>query len=429
MIRKQKGAIGTFAATRPVEAGANALLNNILWTSLYQIRDTGSFQKRIGKATFEAKNGTGYDLTHIKYVLMGDPTIRLQYPRYESRIDSITGLASDTMRALSKITIYGKIIHPDTSIWSTYNGKLVLKIFDVPRHIDMLDEDGRDYHFNLAGGIIFSGTQQVKNGKWKIEFVVPKDISFLNSNGKIINYFFNNENDGQGIYTNFYIGGINPNAEIDTTGPDISLFLNNRNFRSGDVVNNNFRLLADFFDEAGINTTGTTGHKIDGVLDGNENDKIDLTSFYTADSVYKFGHLEYEFNSIEDGIHSLKIKAWDTYNNSSVKDITFKVSTANAVSIMNVFNFPNPFTERTSFTFQHNYPEAISVKIKIYTVAGRLIEEISRENIPDKFVIINWNGTDRDGEKLANGIYIYKLVLTTGSGEIKTETGKLAVLR
>jgi hypothetical protein len=195
------------------------------------------------------------------------------------------------------------------------------------------------------------------------------------------------------------------------------------------MVNNNFKLLADFFDESGINTTGTIGHKIDGVLDGNENDKIDLTSFYTADSLYKYGHIEYDFSSIEDGIHSLKLKAWDTYNNSSDKTITFKISSSSTVSVMNVYNYPNPFTDRTSFTFQHNYPEAISVNIKIYTVAGRLIEEIDKNNVPDKFVVIDWNGTDRDGERLSNGIYIYKLTVTTSSGEAKTETGKLAVLR
>ncbi len=429
MIHRGKGAIGTFAATRPVDAYQNEVLNNALWTSLYQNRDTSLFQKRLGIGTFEAKNGTGYDLSHIKYVLMGDPTVRLQTPRYESRIDSIIGLAADTMRALSKITIYGKVIHPDTSIWSSYNGSLLLKIFDVPRHIDMLDEESRDYNFTLPGGIIFSGTQQVKDGRWKIEFVVPKDISFQNNRGKIINYFYNPEADGQGMFTNFFIGGINPNAALDTTGPDISIFLNNRSFKSGDVVNNNFKLLVDFFDESGINTTGTIGHKIDGVLDGNENDKIDLTSFYTADSLYKYGHIEYDFSSIADGVHSLKVKAWDTYNNSSDETVNFKISSSSAVSIMNVYNFPNPFTDKTSFTFQHNYPEAIAVRIKIYTVAGRLIEEIDKENVPDKFVKIDWNGTDRDGEKLANGIYIYKLTIITGTGESKTETGKLAVLR
>ena len=89
----------------------------------------------------------------------------------------------------------------------------------------------------------------------------------------------------------------------------------------------------------------------------------------------------------------------------------------------------NPFKDNTTFTFQHNYPDAINVKIKIYTVAGRLIKELDNNNISDKFVTINWTGKDEDGETLANGIYIYKLIVQAGDGKSVTEMGKLAVLK
>jgi hypothetical protein len=107
-------------------------------------------------------------------------------------------------------------------------------------------------------------------------FIVPKDISYRNQHGKLINYFYNSSADGSGLDTSFIIGGINLNAPVDTTGPIISLFLNTRNFKSGDIVNPDFKLLADLFDESGINTTGTIGHKIEGIIDNNENNKYDL---------------------------------------------------------------------------------------------------------------------------------------------------------
>jgi hypothetical protein len=423
-----KGAIGTIAATRPVYGQQNSVFNNSFWSKLLFPRDTLLYQTRFGKAVFQTKQ-IYYSVNDLKFLLICDPTLRVQVPRYQSIVDSISGLSNDTMRALSRIKIYGSIMRPDSSFWGDYDGKIFLKIFDVTRQISMTDEDGFLFNFKLPGGIIYSGTQSVNNGKWVAEFIVPKDISYLNQNGKIINYFYNNSADGSGLYTDFIVGGINPNAPVDTTGPDVKLFIDSRNFRSGDVVNPSFKLIGDLFDESGLNTSGTIGHKIEAVLDNIETNKYDLTAFYNSDTTYKSGTLEYDFSNIALGKHSLKLKAWDTYNNSSETEIEFNVSSSDALQVTNVYNYPNPFRDNTAFTFQHNYPNPVNVKIKIYTVAGRLIKEIENKEITDKFVVIDWSGKDEDGETLGNGVYIYKLTVDNGNGQSVTTTGKLAVLK
>jgi hypothetical protein len=427
-MANNKGAIGTIAATRPVYGQQNSVFNNSFWSKLLFPRDTLLFQTRFGKASFLTKQ-VYYTVNDLKFLLICDPTLRVQIPRYRSNVDSIAGLSNDTMRALSRIKIYGSIIRPDSSFWGDYNGKIFLKIFDVTKQISMTDEDGFLFNFKLPGGIIYSGTQAVKNGKWVAEFIVPKDISYLNQNGKIINYFYNNSADGSGLYTDFIVGGIDPNAPVDTTGPNIKLFIDSRNFRSGDVVNPSFKLIGDLFDESGINTSGTIGHKIEAVIDDNETHKYDLTTFYNSDTSYKSGTLEYDFSEIALGKHTLRLKAWDTYNNSSEAEIEFNVSSSDVLQVTNVYNYPNPFRDNTAFTFQHNYPNSVNVKIKIYTVAGRLIKEIENKEINDKFVVINWTGKDEDGETLGNGVYIYKLTVDDGSGQSVTTTGKLAVLK
>ena len=267
------------------------------------------------------------------------------------------------------------------------------------------------------------------NGKWTTEYVVPRDISYLNQRGKLVNYFFNNHADGSGLNTNFFVGGINSSAPLDTTGPIINAFLNDRNFRTGDVVNENFKLIADLFDESGINTTGTIGHKLEATIDGDENHKYDLTNFYNSDTSYKSGSLSYDFTGVAVGKHTLKLKAWDTYNNSSEVMLDFNVITGGGLQVINVFNYPNPFKGSTAFTFQHNYPGTISARIKVYTVAGRMIKQIDIPSTNDKFVYVPWDGKDADGETLGNGIYIYKLVVTTEEGTNLSNTGKLAVLK
>jgi hypothetical protein len=335
------------------------------------------------------------------------------------------------MKALSRIKIFGSVIKPDSSLWSDYNGKLVLKIYDVDRNVATSEDCNPAFiqNFRLNGGIIYSGTKNVINGKWSVEFIVPKDISYQNQQGRLIDYFYNNQYDGAGINRNFIVGGIDPNAAIDSTGPRISMFINTRNFRSGDIVNDNFKFIADLFDESGINTTGTLGHKLEGILDGNENNKYDLTNYYNSDTTYTSGTLEYDFAGITMGRHTLKLRAWDTYNNSSDGTIEFDVSSTGTLQVTNIYNYPNPFHSNTAFTFQHNYPADISVKIKVYTVAGRLIKEIGKQNIADKFVVIDWDGKDQDGETLGNGVYIYKMVVESVDGLSVTNTGKLAVLK
>ena len=93
-------------------------------------------------------------------------------------------------------------------------------------------------------------------------------------------------------------------------------------------------------------------------------------------------------------------------------------------------NYPNPFSESTYFTFQHNLNEPIDVKINIYTVYGRKIKEIDEYGITDKFVKIFWDGRDEDGDRLANGTYLYKLIIKNQNGDFsKSYLGKLAVMR
>ncbi len=422
-----KGTIGTLAASRPVYAGDNQILMRDFFHNLYQQRDTLLLQERFGAADFQTKQAH-YDVNALKYILLCDPTIRIQLPRYQSKIDSISGLSADTMRALSRINIYGSIIYPDSSLWQTYNGAIDMKVFDVPNFISITDECAT-YNFTLHGGLIYSGSQNIRNGKWKIEYVVPRDISYQNRNGKMTDYFYSSQADGAGIYKNFIIGGVDPNAAVDTTGPQISLYLNSRNFHSGDPVNNDFTLIADLSDESGINTTGTIGHKIEAELDNDVKNKFDLSSFYNSDTTYKTGSLTYDFKGIADGKHNILFTAYDTYNNGTTKNIDFNVMSAAPLQIVNVYNFPNPFRDKTVFTFQHNYPGLINVKIKIYTVSGRLIKQLSKNNVPDKFVEVEWNGADEDGDAIANGVYLYALSVTSADGTSRTTIGKMAALK
>jgi len=124
------------------------------------------------------------------------------------------------------------------------------------------------------------------------------------------------------------------------------------------------------------------------------------------------------------------VKAWDIYNNSSESEIVFEVRSAADFAIYNVVNFPNPFSGNTVFTFQRNSTDAIDVEVKIYTIAGRLIQTINSYSLVERFAQVPWDGRDVDGSDLANGIYFYKVIAKTQDRLKSVEVlGKLAVLR
>ncbi len=98
--------------------------------------------------------------------------------------------------------------------------------------------------------------------------------------------------------------------------------------------------------------------------------------------------------------------------------------------LLQVYNYPNPFSDNTNFTFELRGiipPEEF--KIKIFTVAGRLIKELTPSSpLQIGFNKIYWDGKDQDGDEIANGLYFYKIISKHGD-DVKTVTQKLAKVK
>ncbi len=85
---------------------------------------------------------------------------------------------------------------------------------------------------------------------------------------------------------------------------------------------------------------------------------------------------------------------------------------SNEFTLLNLYNYPNPFGDNTTFTFiLPLIPEEL--KISIYTIAGRKIKEFKKtaNELVIGFNRIEWNGTDEDGDEIANGSYLYKVMI------------------
>ncbi|MDR3667145.1 MAG: C25 family cysteine peptidase [Ignavibacteriaceae bacterium] len=136
--------------------------------------------------------------------------------------------------------------------------------------------------------------------------------------------------------------------------------------------------------------------------------------------------------TIADGKHTIEILAKDPSGNffDSVSH-KYEFFVYNQPDLTNVFNYPNPFKSDTYFTFElrgQNAPQEL--RIKVFTVAGRLIKDISLppSDLRVGFNKIYWDGRDQDGDEVANGVYFYKII-AINNGIVKTTTEKMARIR
>jgi len=151
--------------------------------------------------------------------------------------------------------------------------------------------------------------------------------------------------------------------------------------------------------------------------------------FYQKDISNRSFHVDYHPH-LSDGEHSLKIIAKDqsgNYVDSSGVVKQFVVSAED--DIVNLYNYPNPFSSSTHFTFKLTaIPDELI--IKIFTLAGRLVKEITLlgDELKLDFNKIYWDSKDEDGDKLGNGVYLYKVIMKTPEAT-KSVIQKMAIVR
>ena len=437
ILKAVSGAIGAFTSARPVYSTENSILNNKFYDCLLgSSRDTLNLPITVGKAYFNTKlvqNGQNDQ----KYHLFCDPSLRLDIPQFSANFDSINGTPLTNLgnniqiKALSNSKINGTIKKVDNTNWTNYSGEGILTVFDSQSSMPLVEQN--NYPIVVQGGIIFRGRISVTNGKFNSGFVVPKDISYDNNNGKIVLLFYGNSGDGLAYTNRVIIGGTDTTAVNNNKGPDINIYFDDVAYNNSYLVNPDSKLIVRLADPSGINTTGTgIGHKIEGILNDDQNNPIDFTNYFTGDldAGGKSGQVVYQFNQLDQGHYKLQVQAWDVFNNFSSAITYFDVVSGNGLEISDVYNYPNPFFGKTTFTFQQNLAKQLDVKIKVFTVAGRMIREIDKYGVNEKFVTVEWDGRDQDGNYIANGAYFYKVILKSTDGQFsKSVIGKLAIIR
>ena len=429
------GAIGLFTTTRVVDAGLNAGLNQAYFNRVLRPLANGQMPS-IGTVVMLSKNdypGAGQPgvINNRNYTLLADPSMTLAYPRQTVVLDSVSrrvGTAwqpTDTLQALARVRMHGRLLN-NGNLNSTFTGRAQVTIFDKATTLMTLgNKSGGDpasadapRPVSVQENVIYGGQAEVVNGQFNLTFVVPKDINYSLGQGKISLYAFDGTHqlDAHG-YQRKLVGGAARNFQKDITPPEIKLFMDSESFAFGGLTGQNTTLLATLRDSSGINTTGTgIGHDITAVLDHDPSKVIVLNESYVANvGDFRAGRVNNYFKDLTPGPHSLRLKAWDTYNNSAEREIEFVVAHNEKLALDHVLNYPNPFAHSTTFFFDHNQAggasETLDVQVQIFTVAGRLVRTLTA-TVPSADPhqrSISWNGRDEYDDPLARGVYVYRI--------------------
>ncbi len=227
--------------------------------------------------------------------------------------------------------------------------------------------------------------------------------------------------------TSFYVRGDRLNPILDVT-------FDGQHILDGDIVSAKPSIVVSLRDEnANLELADTSLFKILLKYPGESslrqvNFNSPAITFYPADPARldEENQALIEFNPtfLNDGTYQLFVQAEDVSGNQS-GDLDYKVSfeVVNQPAISNVLNYPNPFTTSTRFVFTLTGSELPDfMKIQIMTVTGRVVREITMDELGDLHIGNNitdyaWDGTDQYGDQLANGVYLYRIVTKTNGVE------------
>ncbi len=446
-LKEKGGVIALFSTVRAVYSSSNDALMKATFDAFFT-PESNRFLP-LGDIIRIAKNNTTGIDNKRKFLLFGDPAMNLNFPQYSIKTTKINNKPVindsdiiDTLSALETVSIEGMIIDNNNDPVNDFNGEIDVTLFDKPTKLKTFanDFDGQESirrEFYLQKNILFKGTAKAENGRFKINFILPKDINYNFGRGKISYYAIADDlKQAAGYNTNISIGGTANNIITDNEGPQIQLYMNDNGFAYGGITDRNPVLLGFLEDESGINITGIgIGHELAAEMDNNTGNKIILNDFYKSEmNNFRKGSFRYPLSKLEPGKHLIKVEAWDILNNRSEKIIEFNVVDSKSEKLKHVMNYPNPFSTATKFRFEHDLPDQeLDIVVNIYSMSGKLVKSISQSEISSGYQIsdISWDGTDDWGNRLANGIYIYKIKVFSPEYNIKRESKfeKLVILR
>jgi len=436
VLSKIGGAIGVFSASRVVLSQSNAEINQYFYANVFTRNADGRFPL-LGDVMLRVKQRYNDDNAE-KFLLLGDPTMRLLIPDRNVSIDTINQQAMGdsvvvNLESKATVTVKGFITKLGSKeVDTSFAGVISMSLYDSQVQLTVTDIDGTVNNFTKLGAGLNRSAYKVEHGRFEATFVVPKDIAFSTSRATLYGYAASTSGDyAMGMTSRITVGGVADVEYDDYEGPKMSLYVDSRHFKSGDLVRRNPILIVDLNDKTGVNTTGVgIGHNLEAMFDdGNVIENL-TNSFTTSLDNSGAGTAVKQIFGLAPGLHTVRVRAWDVLNYYSEQETLFRIESSTDAAIGEDFmNYPNPFYTSTLITFKHNQPQPFDAQVRIFTVHGDMVYDSNLQIEELQTATIPWNARTNDGRSLSSGVYLCVIRMTGSDGSTAIISGSMTLIR
>ncbi|TNE81724.1 MAG: type IX secretion system sortase PorU [Bacteroidetes bacterium] len=437
VLNPKGGAIAMYTTVRLVYAYPNRVLNANLYDSNAFTYTPGQ-EPALGDVYRLMKNKTNTNMTNTRsFTLLGDPAMKLAYPKHKVVTTSVNGkpaASADSINALTQVSISGQVQDQAGNLLSSFNGTVDVTVFGSRQKFKTLvnDPSSKEQEVEAYTSVVYKGKASVKQGEFSITYITPLDLPVSGGFGKISYYAQNGSEDANGSDLLYMQPDIDPAAQVDNEGPKIRLFMNDTTFLYGGITDENPRIYALVYDESGINTTGLgIGRNITGEVD-QAKELLILNEYYTSNTDdFTRGVVEYPLKDMAEGVHDVKIKVWDVYNNSAEARTQFVVAKSAKLAIQNLISYPNPFVDSVMFRFEHNQTgKTLQIEVNIYDSKGNFVTTLNASSVQSGAVFdqLTWYGEKQNGSQVSPGLYLFKLHVKTLDGQEVYESERIVYI-
>ncbi len=426
VLHADGGSIGLVTSARPVNSPTNFLLNQQFYTSLFT-KPEGRYRP-LSQVFKETKNNSMSGVANRNFSLIADPSMTLALPADNVSITSMkTDSGSDTLRALSTITVKGEVQDESGNRIQDFTGILEATLFDKLTDVATTGKNDPPFKFTERTNALYRGKATVSEGYFEFEFIIPKNIAYEFGKGKLSVYASDTKNgrDAEGAANTFIIGGSEIAPLTDVTSPLVNLFIGDTTFVNGGVAAPNTTLIVKLKDASGINISAYgIGNSMVALLD-DQGASFAISDYFQSETDdFTAGWVYFPLEELTPGRHSITVKAWDTHNNPAQARIEFIVTDGNILVIETFANKPNPFEENTTLFFTHNRSgDDLQAILYVYSAAGLELKmfEFDIPGSPYQVDLHEINRLTDFGKKLSPGVYLARLAVRSLSNGSKSE--------
>lgn len=441
----KSGIIATICPSRAVFISQNGPLSAQFGKQVFGTYSDGK-PLRLGDVHVNAKNGmTNGDDNKLRYVLMGDPAMRMPIPEYNVIAEEIAGkdiseISEENpdlpvIEARSTPLVKGRVADHEGNIIPDFNGLVYIKLYDSMEVVETLGNgsEGKKVIYNDHKTKLYEGVTRVENGKWEVKINMPYEIRNLYNPGRMTFYAVADDGrEANGATEKYMVYGFDKDAPEDNKGPQITLFtINNEDFEDGGVTTSTPVVYAAFTDESGINVSEAgIGHQLQLTLDGS---KIftDITDYYSPDpNDSNAGSIIYQLPELAPGKHELKLSVWDNANNSTYASLNFNVAVNKKPDIFSINAIYAPDKSGLDFVISSDRPlSKLTCKVEVFDLSGIRVWSTTKDErtAQDSSLRIKWNYTTNSGQRLNRGIYVCKVTVESPEGSTTSKGKKIVV--